>query len=310
MVILCATTSLFSAIPRLISYQGVLTDELGVPVEDADHAMTFAIFDSSASGAQLWFENRPATTVNGVFDILLGQVTPLSLSFDRPYWLETVFGGRVLAPRALLSANAYSLRTADVEDSVAVRSLNGLQDNVFIRTEAGLVLSIVGDTLKLSQLTSKLSGDVSGATTDITADWTSYDECVVTINCSGPGIVVCESIVQMQISHEIGTGDRIQLCHSEIVNGAGPAVAYYSIHNVPAEFPSYLSNEVTLPVRTIFEITSAGTHTYYLNGRATQGVGGDRFWYASLTATFHPQHTIDALPNLDGHPANIEKLSR
>ncbi len=215
-----------------------------------------------------------------------------------------------LTPRIKLAATAYSLSSAGIDDSVAVRSVNGLQDDIQLRGEGGITITQVGDTLELTAISSTLSADVSGATTDITADWSSYDACETTISCSGPGIVICESVVQIQVSHSNGTGDRIQLCHSTALNSAGPDVAYYTVHSVPAEYPTFLNNEITVPVRTIFEIESAGDYTFYLNGRNTQGVGGDRFWYASLTATFHPQHTIEARPILDGRLPHIEKPSR
>lgn len=310
-MLLCFTLSLQAEIPRLISFQGVLTDEAGAPVQDAQYPILFRIFDSETGGGEpLWAESQLATTVNGVFDVMLGASTALNLPFDEPYWLETVTTAGTLTPRIKLAATAYSLRSAGIDDSVAVRSINGMQDEIVLLGENGLSITQVGDTLKLTAISSTLSADVSGATTDITADWSSYDACQTTISCSGPGIVICESVVQIQISHSNGTGDRIQLCHSTTLNSAGPDVAYYAVQSVPAEYPTFLNNEITVPVRTIFEIESAGEYTYYLNGRNTQGVGGDRFWYASLTATFHPQHTIDARPMLDGRLPHIEKPSR
>ena len=311
LALLCFTLSLHAEIPRLISFQGVLTDETGAPVQDSQYPILFQIFDRETGGGEpLWVESQLVSTVNGVFDVLLGTSTVLSLPFDEPYWLETVTTAGTLTPRIKLAATAYSLRSSGIDDSVAVRSINGLQDDIQLQGEGGITITQVDDTLKLTAISSALSADVSGATTDITADWSSYDACVATVNCSGPGIVICESVVQLQVSHTTGTGDRIQLCHSATSNSAGPDVAYYSVHSVPAEYPTFLNNEITVPVRTIFEIESAGDYTYYLNGRNTQGVGGDRFWYASLTATFHPQHTIDARPMLDGRLPHIEKPSR
>jgi len=311
LALLCFTLSLHAEIPRLISFQGVLTDEAGSPVQDAEYPILFRIFDSETGGGEpLWAESQLVQTVNGVFDVLLGAATDLSLRFDEPYWLETVTTAGTLTPRIQLASSAYSLSSASIDDSVAVRSINGLQDEIVLQGNGGVVITQVGDTLKLTAISSTLSADISGATTDITADWTSYDACVATVNCSGPGIVICESVVQIQVSHTTGTGDRIQLCHSATSNSAGPDVAYYSVHSVPAEYPTFLNNEVTVPVRTIFDIAEAGDYTYYLNGRNTQGVGGDRFWYASLTVTFHPQHTIDARPMLDGRLPHIEKPSR
>ncbi len=310
-MLLCITLDLRAEIPRLISFQGVLTDEAGLPVQDSQYPILFRLFDAeSGIGEPLWAESQLVSTVNGVFDVLLGASTALNLPFDEQYWLETVTTSGTLTPRIGLASTAYSLRSASIEDSVAVRSINGMQDEIQLRGEGGLQISQVGDTLKLRAISSTMSLDVSGATTDITADWSSYEACVTTVECSGPGVVICESVVQLQVSHTTGIGDRIQLCHSDLPNSAGPDVAYYSVYSIPAEYPTFLNNEITVPVRTVFEIESAGSHTCYLNGRNTQGVGGDRFWYASLTATFHPEHTIDARPMLDGRLPHIEKPSR
>lgn len=310
MVILCITSLVNAAIPHLISYQGVLTDAGGATVPDGEYPMTFAIFAAELGGQALWSVNRPVNTANGVFDILLGENLPLNLPFDEPYWLETVYEGQPMSPRTLLAASAYSLRAADVEDEVAVRSINGLQDNVTISSGPGTTVDIFGDTLRISSVGTRIGSDVSGATTDLVAEWTSYGECAATVHVTGPGMVVCESVVQLQVSYTTGTIDRIQLCHSLDLNSAGPAVAYYSVYSVPAEYPTFANNEVTVPVQTVFEVQGPDDLTFYLNGRSTQGVGGDRFWYASLTATFYPQDEIDTAPALDGRPPHFEKPSR
>jgi hypothetical protein len=43
-------------IPRLMNYQGYLTDTLGIPVDDSLD-MTFTIYDASSGGNQLWSES-------------------------------------------------------------------------------------------------------------------------------------------------------------------------------------------------------------------------------------------------------------
>jgi hypothetical protein len=189
MVILCATTVLNAAIPRLISYQGVLTDETGATVPDGDYPMTFVIYAAETGGTVLWSVNRPVTTHNGVFDILLGETHPLNLDFDQAYWLETIYEGQSMSPRTLLAASAYSLRAAEIEDDVAVRSLNGIQDQVTLWSGNGIEIEQAGDTLHVSNTAERIAADVSGATTDLTAEWTSYAECSATVYCSGPGIV-------------------------------------------------------------------------------------------------------------------------
>ncbi|MCB9391331.1 MAG: hypothetical protein H6506_01630 [Calditrichaeota bacterium] len=310
MAFLFGATTLRAEIPRLLSYQGVLTNEQGAVVPDDSYPMTFLLYDSLVGGSARWLENRPVQTTNGVFEIYLGEVTPLTLPFDRPYYLESVFGGVAHSPRTRLSPAPYSLRAAEIENDVAVREINGLQDQVTIAPGAGTQIQVFRDTLQISLLATRLGTDVSGATTDIGAEWTNYAECSATVHATGPGLVVVESVVQIQVSHTNGTPDRIQICHARTQGEPGPAVAYYSVHHVPAEYPTFANSDVTLPVRTVFEVQGAEDLTFFLNGRATQGVGGDRFWYASLTATFFPQDEVDELPSLDGRPPHVEKPSR
>lgn len=309
LALLCTALSLLAEIPRLISYQGILTDEQGGIVPDGSHAMTFAIYDSVVAGDNLWFENRDVETVNGIFDIYLGEVSPLTLAFDRAYYLESVFGGQALAPRTLISPSAYSLYAAEIADSVAVRSINGLSERVHLGVEPGLEIEVEEGTITLAPVTERVAFGISEFTTDLTADWITYEGLQAAVNCTGPGIVVCESNMWLQVTHTQGTPDRLQLCHSDIENSAGPSVVYYSVHNTPAELPSFVNNEATLPIRTVFEIEDAGEFTYYVNGRATQGVGGDRIWYGTITATFYPEYTVDRVPTQLSLP-QIEKTSR
>lgn len=309
LALLCTAQSLLAEIPRLISYQGVLTNEQGGIVPDGTYPMTFAIYDSVVAGNNLWFENRDVETASGIFDIYLGEVAPLNFTFDRACYLESVFGGQTLSPRTLLAPSVNSLYAEEIADSITVRSLNGLTEHVNLEVEPGLTLESESGTLTLTPVTERIAFGTSEFTTDLTADWTTYDGFQATVNCTGPGIVICESNMWLQVSHTQGTPDRFQLCHSNTVNSAGPSVVFYSVHSIPSEFPSFVNNEATLPVRTVFEIEDAGEYTYYVNGRATQGVGGDRIWYGTMTATFYPEHTIDRVPTQLSLP-QIEKTSR
>ncbi|MBK8129699.1 MAG: hypothetical protein IPK53_12640 [bacterium] len=308
--LLLCTCALWADVPKRISYQGVLTDEQGLPVHDGTHDMSFAIYAEATGGTALWSVNRPVTTVNGVFEILLGENGALTLPFDRDYWLETASTAGTFSPRARLVSSPYSLRSGDVDDSVAVRSLNGLQDHIVLDAGPGLSWVHAGDTLRLTAQLPRLATDLSGATTELTAEWQSYEGLSAAVQCSGTGIVICESSIWLQVSHTQGTADRIQLCHAETQNSGGPNVGYYSLHSVPAEFPTYVNNDATHYVKTVFEIAAAGEHTFYLNARATQGVGGDRLWYGNVTATFYPAHMLDGIPTLDGALEGTEKPSR
>ena len=108
LALLAAAPALAQA-PRLIPYQGVLTDG-GAPVTSATN-VTFSLFDVASGGAALWTETQSVTPdANGVFAVQLGSVSDLDdLSFGDPLWLEVSVGGAALGPRTALGAVPYAL---------------------------------------------------------------------------------------------------------------------------------------------------------------------------------------------------------
>ena len=45
-------------IPQTLSYQGVLTDDLGNPVADGTYDLGFSLYDALTGGTALWFETQ------------------------------------------------------------------------------------------------------------------------------------------------------------------------------------------------------------------------------------------------------------
>jgi hypothetical protein len=96
-------------VPETISYQGVLTDSNGVVLSGA-HNLTFNLYDTETGGISVWGpETHQSVEVNnGIFNVILGSVTPLTASFDKQYWLEVIVEGNAL-PRIPLTSSPYSL---------------------------------------------------------------------------------------------------------------------------------------------------------------------------------------------------------
>ncbi len=118
--LLCSSYA-FPQVPRTISYQGILTDGNGTPVSDGDYELTFKLYDVETGGSALWTETQWVAVHNGVFDVILGSVSPLDLPFDKPYWVGVTVGtGTELIPRIELTSAAYSLRSANTD------SINGI----------------------------------------------------------------------------------------------------------------------------------------------------------------------------------------
>ncbi len=102
-----------SGTPRLINYQGKLTSDSGVAL-NGNYDITFRIYDVETGGTPLWEEIHSGasaiTVTNGLFDVQLGTITPLTIAFDDTYWIELEVSGETLSPRERLVAVPYAFR--------------------------------------------------------------------------------------------------------------------------------------------------------------------------------------------------------
>lgn len=99
----------FSQIPKVISYQGILTDN-GNTKPDGDYEFKFILYDVSTGGNALWSETKTLTVKNGLFTTFLGDATSLEvLRFDKPYWLGVQIGNDAEFPKRIpLTSTGYS----------------------------------------------------------------------------------------------------------------------------------------------------------------------------------------------------------
>jgi len=124
------TVAAFGDVPRLLTLQGKLTDSLGQPVPDGMQSVTFRLYDVEAcgQGTALWQEVQSVQTSGGIFNVSLGAVTPITLPFDKQYWLGMQPAtASELCPRTRLTAAPYAVR-AEKADAVSG------PDNVFAGT--------------------------------------------------------------------------------------------------------------------------------------------------------------------------------
>ncbi|MFH1691503.1 MAG: hypothetical protein ABIC68_02895 [Candidatus Omnitrophota bacterium] len=104
-----------AAIPRLINYQGKVTDSNNVPLTGS-YAVAFRIYDAESGGNMLWEEAHTGVVIdNGLFNILLGSVTNLDIPFDKPYFLEIKVDNEVMSPRQQITASAYAMRAQNTD---------------------------------------------------------------------------------------------------------------------------------------------------------------------------------------------------
>lgn len=97
--------------PALLPVQGVLTDDLGEPI-DGVVSVTFALYDRDTGGSALFEETVPVTAEGGSFSVYLGNAgAPLDLTlFARsPIYLGiTVESDAEMAPRFMLGTTPYA----------------------------------------------------------------------------------------------------------------------------------------------------------------------------------------------------------
>lgn len=103
-------------VPQTINYQGYLTNAAGQPV-NAPVNLTFRLYTAASGGSAIWTETQSNLSVtNGIYNAVLGSVTPFSLPFNTPYFLSLqVSSDAEMTVRQPLSAVPYAQRAVTAE---------------------------------------------------------------------------------------------------------------------------------------------------------------------------------------------------
>ncbi len=127
-----------SAVPKLMTYQGVLKDASGNFLTGT-YSMTFRIYSASSGGSALWTETQSSVSASsGKFSVTLGSVTALNLDFGADYWLSMQVGADAeMSPRVRLTSMAYGMRsdyenngfTQSGHDALTHKNIEGVKDN-------------------------------------------------------------------------------------------------------------------------------------------------------------------------------------
>jgi hypothetical protein len=159
----CITFAPFvwATIPQTMSYQGILIGESGIVVPDGDYNLTFKFYNVPSGGIAVWTESQTVMVESGRFNVILGKSSPLTLPFDRTYYLGIAVGAdSEMTPRIELTSTGYTFHAKTVEDraitsskiaqGTVVRSLNGLKENVNLIAGENVTITPVGGNLEIS----------------------------------------------------------------------------------------------------------------------------------------------------------------
>ncbi|MBN2542740.1 hypothetical protein JXI42_07710, partial [bacterium] len=166
-------------VPRLVNYQGKVTDTNGVGIDDTLEII-ISIYDDSTGGTALWIEQHLEVPVTkGLFDIILGTEDPLDLLFEGgEYWLQISVDRDVLSPRQRIISEIFAIRAiyADTANLVRWNDIIGVDpliimegENVsLLANDAGYLTDVDWDTLGAYSDTFHGHSflDISGSATD------------------------------------------------------------------------------------------------------------------------------------------------
>lgn len=143
---LALAASAFAVGPQVINYQGVLTDDLGQPL-DGSYDLTFRIYRYQGGGSALWTEVHAAVPVDqGLFNVVLGETPFPSYLFNASQaWLSIAVGSDPeLVPRMLFTSVPWAMRST-YADTALVGIGGGGADSDWTISGVNMVSGVTGN---------------------------------------------------------------------------------------------------------------------------------------------------------------------
>ena len=293
LILLCCAALAIADVPRELSYQGRLTDDVGTAV-DTTADLTIVIFADEAGTTPLWQETHPdVTVVNGLFDVVLGSINPIP---------DTVFNGEVrwlgmqiesgpmstvLVP--ILSA-AYSIKSSHADTAGFAASSNWYLEDGVLRTSQQYGLSRGGDD---SQVLGSFKNTMVNLGHHSTVGW---DGMVENATISGGAYNYAREGAST-ISG--GIYDTVTGSGSTIAGGARNTVSGNNSW-MGGSFYSYLGGTYSAILGGHFDTIPAGVYGSYLFGLRSKLTTDSTFMVDLPYIRFGDEATGYLFPSIDG----------
>jgi hypothetical protein len=177
-IVLFLGAQAWADVPKLINFQGRLTDGSGTPVKDSTYSVLFTIYDDSSGGTNLWSETQPVATKGGTFNVNLGSATALpdTIFDDTTRYLAMKVGtDPEMTPRQRMVSMAYGYRVRTV-DGATGGTISGdvaIQSDLTVSGNVGIGTTNPMRTLHIASPTT--SNEFVMEVKDGLADWRKWN---------------------------------------------------------------------------------------------------------------------------------------
>jgi len=142
-----------------LSLQGMLRSPSGLAYADGDYPMCFTLYTAKSGGSPLWQECDTVHVEDGLYSTVLADNSPIQPGI-KAQWLEISLEGATLEGRIPLTGVPRAFSASIALDSVAegahlgkdiaVRSLNGLRNDITLKAGVNVALETREDTMEIS----------------------------------------------------------------------------------------------------------------------------------------------------------------
>ncbi|MBI3220217.1 MAG: hypothetical protein HYZ44_11955 [Bacteroidetes bacterium] len=156
----------FAQIPRIMTYQGVITNADGTLLPDGTYSIGFSMYTQETGGTPIWSESQNISVERALFNVILGTNSPLNIPFDKQYWLgiKLISSGLELSPRVRLTASPYSFQSLGIPDGSI--SISKIKPDGSVN---GQVLTSTGTTVEWRTPSGGTGGGNKGDITSVVA---------------------------------------------------------------------------------------------------------------------------------------------